>query len=82
MAYSPAPRRHYKLRKTKTEQLKSSPLQVPMERTLIYDWLEVPSVTSVLGVLEKPQLVWWGQGVGVDGVLELVRRGRLKWVFE
>lgn len=33
-----------------------------------------PSATEVLDVLGKP-LVSWGQGIGVEGVLELIRRG-------
>lgn len=33
--------------------------------------VEVPSVTEVLGVLDKPALPWWGMKVGVAGVLEL-----------
>jgi len=44
------------------------------------DWRVVPSVTDVLGCLDKPGLPYWGNKVGVDGVLELVRRGLLKWV--
>lgn len=37
-------------------------------------WREVPSVTSVLGVLDKGGgLLWWAQGVGVAGALELAR---------
>lgn len=31
----------------------------------------VPSVTTVLGVLDKPALVWWAMKVGVEGVLLL-----------
>ena len=43
--------------------------------------VEVPSVTSVLGVLDKSgPLVWWSQGVACEGVIELVRRGKLVWV--
>lgn len=39
------------------------------------DWREVPSVTTVLGVLDKSgPLVWWAQGVGIAGTLELYRR--------
>lgn len=40
--------------------------------------VEVPSVTSVLGVLDKPGLPWWGMRVGIAGVLELVQREVLK----
>jgi hypothetical protein len=35
----------------------------------------VPSVTEILGVLHKDALTWWGQHIGVKGVLELDRRG-------
>jgi hypothetical protein len=42
------------------------------------EWREVPSVTTVLDVLDTP-LQWWGQGIGVDGVLKLFQLGLLKW---
>lgn len=42
------------------------------------DWREVPSVTTVLGVLDKPALVWWGQRIGMEGALELLREGVLR----
>jgi hypothetical protein len=32
-------------------------------------WREVPSVTTVLDVLNKPALPWWGMKVGVEGTL-------------
>jgi len=41
------------------------------------DWREVPSVTTVLGVLEKKALPWWGMKVGVEGVLSLYESGLL-----
>jgi hypothetical protein len=41
-------------------------------------WKEVPSVTTVLGVLDKPALPWWGMRVGVQGVLTLFSMGLLK----
>lgn len=44
------------------------------ERNLSKDWVEVPSVTTVLDVLHKDALTWWGQGIGIDAVQELVRR--------
>jgi len=40
-------------------------------------WREIPSVTTVLGVLDKPALPWWGQKVGVEGVLALYESGHL-----
>lgn len=39
--------------------------------------VEVPSVTTVLGCLDKPSLPWWGMKVGVGGVLELYKNGSL-----
>jgi hypothetical protein len=39
--------------------------------------VEVPSVTTVLGILNKPQLVWWGMQKGVQGVLDLFELGAL-----
>lgn len=41
-------------------------------------WQEVPSVTTVLEVLDKPALPWWGMTVGVAGVLDLFERGILR----
>jgi hypothetical protein len=38
---------------------------------------KVESVTSVLKVLDKPALPWWGMEIGVAGVLESVARGNL-----
>lgn len=38
------------------------------------EWREVPSVTTVLECLDKPALPWWGMKVGVDGLLELLRK--------
>ena len=43
------------------------------------DWCEIPSVTTVLGVLDKSgPLVWWSMGVGIEGVLELLKRRVLR----
>lgn len=44
-----------------------------------FDWREVPSVTTVLEVLDKPALPWWGMGVGAEGTLKLVQLGLLRW---
>jgi hypothetical protein len=41
----------------------------------ILDWREVPSVTTVLGCLDKPALPWWGMKMGVEGLVELWERG-------
>ncbi len=36
------------------------------------EWTEVPSVTTVLDVFHKDALTWWGQGIGIDGVMKLL----------
>jgi hypothetical protein len=46
----------------------------PKRRYLI-DGVEVPSVTTILGVLAKPALPWWGMQTGVDGLCALHRQG-------
>ena len=51
-------------------------------RKYLVDGVEVPSVTTVLGCLEKPALPWWGMKTGVQGVCELARRGRLTSVLD
>lgn len=38
----------------------------------------VPSVSTVLGVLDKPALVWWGMKIGAAGVEALYERGKLR----
>lgn len=40
-------------------------------RTYKIDGLKVPSVTQVLGLLDKPALKWWAQKEAVRGVCEL-----------
>lgn len=44
--------------------------------------VEVPSVTTVLGILNKPQLVWWGMQKGVQGVIDLYDLGVLSSSFD
>lgn len=74
--YSWAPKRHYKVRDTNAAPPGKSAETHPNE-----GWAEVPSVTSVLNVLDKSgALSWWAQGISAEGVLELVRRGHLAWV--
>ena len=37
---------------------------------------EVPSVTTILKVIDEPgALIWWGQGIGVEGTLNLLEQG-------
>lgn len=62
--YSWAPRRLYRVRHPKY--------------LAAAEWTECPSVTTVLGVLDKSgPLTWWAQGVAVDGVRELFARGEM-----
>lgn len=35
----------------------------------------VPSVTQILGALDKPALIWWGMQTGVNGLAALHRQG-------
>lgn len=39
------------------------------------NWIEVPSVTTVLSVLDKPALPWWGMTVGLEGLIALHNMG-------
>jgi len=36
-------------------------------------WQEIPSVTDILKVLDKPQLIWWGMKMGVEGLAKIYR---------
>jgi hypothetical protein len=45
------------------------------------DWVKVPSVSTILQVLDKPALPWWGMKIGVAGVLELVNKHGLRPEF-
>lgn len=36
------------------------------------DGVEIPGVTTILGVLDKPGLPWWGMSIGVAGVLHVI----------
>lgn len=53
----------------------------PRRYTLLGKGMEeaitVPSVTELLKVLDKPDLPWWGMGIGVDGMLALWEKNLL-----
>jgi len=52
--------------------------QAEPKRLYRVNGVEVPSVTTVLGVVDKSgPLIWWGQGVGIEATLELMRLGRI-----
>lgn len=61
IAYEASPRRHYKARAPITDD--------PGVKEMT-DWVEVPSVTTVLDVLSKDGLPWWGMKIGIEGVLK------------
>lgn len=44
--------------------------------TLDGEWL--PGVTTILGVLDKPALPWWGMQTGVRGIVSLIDRGLIE----
>lgn len=68
IAYYVEPKRKYELRAPKGKFLTN------FEDVSV--WNEVPSVTTILEVLDKPALPWWGMTVGVEGVIALIKEGR------
>lgn len=51
--------------------------QAEPRRRYLVNGQPVPSVTQILGVLDKPALVWWGMRVGVEGACRLQDAGEL-----
>jgi RecB family exonuclease len=45
----------------------------PGKHTYTVDGLKFPSVTTILSVIDKPGLSWWGMKMGVEGVCQLAR---------
>lgn len=72
--YQAEPKRLYKVRR---------PYSKGNAVVVVYpgEWLEVPSVTTVLDVLNKAGLPWWGQGIGVEGVQKLHNLGLLRTAY-
>ena len=74
------PKRLYRV--GKFESLDSAELPEDLVKSAQGDWEgfwdEVPSVSTVLGVLDKPGLPWWGMKVGADGVAKLHNLGMVK----
>lgn len=64
------PKRQYRLR---TAAFAADARTLETHRPEMTDWVEVPSVTDVLSVLNKDGLHWWGMKVGVEGVLALAQ---------
>lgn len=62
--YQAGPKRLYRIR--------AEALRPEEEGGYPTEWREVPSVSTVLEVLEKGGLSWWGMKVGVAGALKLV----------
>lgn len=78
IAYEWAPRRLYRLRGTGIECAFTDPSRTQIASYKTDQWREVPSVTTVLSVLDKSgALTWWGMKVGVEGVLSLHDQGIL-----
>lgn len=67
IAYYVKPRRKYEIRRA----IRAGAVG-PEEGV---DWREVPSVTTVLDVLEKGGLSWWGMKIGVEGTIALAEKG-------
>jgi len=68
--YSWSPKRLYRVRDINIADSQKTPLT---------EWREVPSVTNVLGILDKSgALTWWGMKIGVEGVLALAGSGILR----
>lgn len=67
--YEAEPRRLYRVRQS--ERLDG------VRRVDGTEWREVPSVTTVLEVLDKPALTYWGMRIGVQGVVKLCNLGYL-----
>jgi len=72
--YQSKPKRLYRIGK---EKLVGADWDAAMLLADPENWTEVPSVTTVLGVLDKPALPWWGMKCGVEGVLALYGSGHL-----
>ena len=51
--------------------------QAEPRRRYLVNGQPVPSVTQILGVLDKPALVWWAMRVGVEGACQLQESGSL-----
>ena len=76
--YQSEPKRLYKVRRTVCRECDGGGAGCPGCHEL--NWSEVPSVTTVLEVLDKPALPWWGMKVGAEGVLAMHNMGLLKSV--
>jgi hypothetical protein len=46
-------------------------------RAYLVNGQKLPSVTTVLGMLDKPGLIWWSERLAVEGCIQLARDGGL-----
>jgi hypothetical protein len=57
------------------------PSQMPSDQEILRfareNGVQLPSVTTVLGMLDKPGLVWWAERLGVEGAVTLAKDGGL-----
>lgn len=65
--YQEAPKRLYRVRQGLLSGAQGDPI----------DWVEVPSISTITKILDKPGLVSWAEKIGVNLVQELLRN---EWV--
>lgn len=63
--YQAGPKRLYRLREWRKPKHAG-------DTGYVTDWVDAPSVSEVLNILDKPGLPWWGMKVGVEGLLALL----------
>lgn len=73
--YQAGPKRLYRLREVKTPEHDG-------DTGYETEWFEVPSMSEILGILDKPGLPWWGMKIGVQGLSELVNNDHGDRVFD
>ena len=47
------------------------------QRCYLVNGQKLPSVTTILGMLDKPGLIWWSEKITAEGCIELAREGML-----
>lgn len=82
IAYFTEPKRMYQIRKSEPG-LDNLDWQKGEDTLLGVDgWREVPSVTTVLDILGKDALSWWGMRIGVQGFFKLWDAGLISFTQE
>lgn len=73
------PERKYEIRLSPHTTNYSGLDDIMAAMVLYGEWREVPGVTDVLSVLDKPGLPWWGMQTAVKGFLQLQHYPQLDW---